>query len=72
MEWTSHNAGERYTTTQGTCQSTVWRDTTGQWTAVVSSEGLAVGQNSFASLEDAWAWCEAQLADLAAAGRCAQ
>ena len=72
MEWTGETADEHYTTTQGRCQGTVWRNLAGEWTAVVSSDGIAVGQHSFAALEDAWAWCEAQLADLAAAGRCAQ
>ena len=71
MAWTSNNAGQRYTTTQGRCQGSVWQDATDHWTAVVSANGLAIGQDSFTAVEDAQAWCEAQLEDLAAAGRCA-
>ena len=70
MEWTSDTTGQRYTITQGRCQGTVWQDATRHWTAIVNANGLALGQNSFTAVEDAQAWCEAQLADLTAAGRC--
>ncbi len=72
MEWTSDTTGRRYTTTQGSCQGTVWQNTTGQWTATVHSTGLDVGQRSCAALADAQAWCEAQITALVATGRCAQ
>ena len=70
MEWTSDTTGRRYTTTQGSCQGTVWQDATDLWTAIVSAHGLAVGQNSFTAVEDAQAWCEAEVAALTAAGWC--
>ena len=71
MEWTSDNAGERYTATQGSCQGLVWRESAGEWSALISREGTALHTNRFTTLEEAWAWCEAQLADLAAGGQCA-
>ncbi len=69
MDWIS-DTDQQYTTTQGTCQGMVWRNTGGSWKALVSRQGVAVGTNRFPTLEEAWAWCEAEIAALATAGRC--
>ncbi len=69
MDWIS-DTGQQYTTTQGTCQGIVWHNTGGSWKAIVSRQGVAVRTNRFMTLEEAQAWCETQLAVLAAAGRC--
>jgi hypothetical protein len=70
MEWTSDNGNQHYTTTQGSCQCVVWHHPDGDWAALISRDGHAVDQNWFPALEDAWAWCEARLAELAEVGRC--
>ena len=70
MEWTSDNGNQRYTTTHGSCQAVVWQLADGDWAALISREGHAVDQNWFPALEDAWAWGEARLAELAVVGRC--
>ena len=69
MDWIS-DTDQQYTTTQGTCQEIVWRSTSRTWKAIVSRQGVAVHTNRFMTLEEAQAWCETQLAALAAAGRC--
>ena len=66
MEWASDDAGERYTRTRNGYQATVWRDMAGGWEASVSRAGIAVTTNTFTTLEEAWSWCEQQLAARAA------
>ena len=70
MEWTSDNGSQRYTTRHGSCHAAVWQHPDGDWSALISRDGHAVDQKWFPALEDAWAWCEARLAELAATGRC--
>ena len=70
MEWISDNPGERSTTAQGRFQATVWQTKTGYWAASIKRDGAAVVQDTFNTVEFAWAWCEAQLTALAAAERC--
>ena len=70
MDWTADDAGERYSASQGTCQGHVWRESTGDWAARISHEAHTVDQNWFPVLDDARAWCEVRLAELAATGRC--
>ena len=70
MDWTSDNEGQTYTAQQDTCQALVWRTQPGEWRARVSWAGSAVGQVDFATLEAAQAWCEAEVAELTAAGWC--
>ena len=72
MEWTSDTGGQTYTTKQESCQALVWRTMSREWNVLVSGEGSAVGHETFTTLEDAQAWCEAQLAELAAAGQCSK
>ena len=71
MAWTS-DTDQQYTVAQGRCQGLVWQHLHGDWAALVSRDGRAVSQDNFPTLADAQAWCETQLAALAAAGRCAQ
>ena len=71
MEWTM-DTDHQYTVTQGTCQGLVWQHLRGDWAAIISRDGSTVSHDSFPTLEEAQAWCEAQLVALAAAGRCAQ
>ncbi len=70
MEWTSDTTSEKYTTMLGNCQGMVWQHPQGTWAALVSRDRSATAQNSFPSLEEAQAWCETRLEELAAAGRC--
>ena len=67
MDWTSDTAGELYSATQGSCQGLVWHNPMGGWKALVSRKGVAVQANQFATLEEAWAWCEPHLAALVTA-----
>ena len=59
----------RYTTTVGRYQATVWQTKTGHWGARVSRENAVVLQDTFNTLEETWAWCEAHLTALATADR---
>ena len=72
MNWTSDNGGQTYTAQQDSCEGLVWRTTSGEWRALVSWAGSAVGHATFTTLEDAQAWCEAHVADLSVIGRCTQ
>ncbi len=56
---------------QDSCQGLVWRTRSGEWRALVSWEGSAARHASFTTLEDAQAWCEAQIAELITISRCA-
>ena len=67
MEWTSDNPGQRYTTTKGRYEATVWQTTLGTWCARVCCVDAVEVQDTFNTLEYAWAWCEAQLTALVAA-----
>ena len=68
MEWNSDNPGQRYTTTKGRYEATVGQTEAGHWRARICCVGAVELQDTFNTLEDAWAWCEARLAELAAAG----
>ena len=72
MEWMSTNEGRTHTVRQDDCQALVWRMATGAWDALVIRQGRAVGHDRFVALQDAQAWCEAEIAALAATGPCAQ
>jgi hypothetical protein len=71
MEWTSDN-GQTYTAEQDSCQVRVWYSTVGEWKAFVRWAGSTARYASFTTREDAQAWCEAQLVELAAAGQCSK
>ncbi len=71
IDWTS-NGDHQYTVTRGPCQALVWQHVDGDWAAIVSLHGSAVSHDSFPTLEEAHAWCEGEIAALAAAGQCAQ
>ena len=70
MDWQTDTTRERFTLTQGTCQGLVWRPRHGDWTALVSRNGVALSHDTFTVLEDAQAWCETEITVLTAAGRC--
>ena len=67
MEWTSDHRGERYATTQGRYEAVVWQHAPGVWHARVCRDSAVEAQTTCPTLEDAWSWCEAQLAALVAA-----
>ncbi len=71
MEWTSNDSGQRYSARQDSCQGLVWPTRSGAWRACVRWEGSVAGHASFPTLEDAQAWCEAQVADRITTSRCA-
>ena len=66
MEWSSAEDTQTYTTINGSCRAMVWRHEGLQWTALVTEAGREAGHKRFAKLEDAWAWCESRIAELAA------
>ncbi len=70
MEWTM-DTDHQYTVTQGTYQGLVWQHLQGDWAGLISRDGSAVNQDTFPTLEETQAWCEAEIAARAAGGRCA-
>ena len=71
MEWQQDlTARERYTLAAGTCQARVWRTARHGWGAAVQYGIVDSATYGFRSLEDAQAWCLAELAQQRAQGRC--
>ena len=70
MNWRRNNGGQTYTAQQDNCQVLVWRTRSGEWRALVSWAGSAVGQADFATLAAAQAWWEVEVAELTVAGWC--
>ena len=64
MEWTSTKQDELYTSIQGDCRALVWCSSPGDWMALVSRAGRAVGDEHFTHREAAWTWCETRIAAL--------
>ncbi len=64
MEWSSAEDSQTYTTVHSDHRAMVWRHEGGRWTALVTKAGREAGHKHFAKLEDAWAWCEARIAEL--------
>ncbi len=59
--WIYDPANDRHILVAGDYQCRVWRATSGPWTAMISRQGVAVAHDHFPTLQDAQAWCEAQL-----------
>ena len=53
----------------GIYRCTVRRTTTGQWSAVISSQGQGADAYSFDTQAEAQAWCEARIVELTARQR---
>ncbi len=70
MKWTGDETTAIYTFTQGTCHAKVWYSPIDHWCAFISRAGSSIGQHSFTTVQDAQAWCEAQLSVHIADGRC--
>ena len=70
MEWIGDDVAQVYTLTQGTCHAKVWYSVTDHWSAFVHHAGGSIGQHSFTTVQDAQAWCEAQLSVHIADGHC--
>lgn len=62
MEWHDDPDGQAATLIAEPYRCRVWRSAEGTWAAMVSRRGDAEATYSYARLEDAQAWCEAQIA----------
>lgn len=64
--WLRGSKQRQYTLTVGLYQALVWYQTTGDWSALISRDNVAVTTNLFATLIDAQVWCETHLTELQA------
>jgi len=71
MEWTIDPITERPTLATGACTATVWNSRHSSYAATVTDNSMVTARDSFATLEDAQAWCLTKLAELRANGKCA-
>jgi hypothetical protein len=62
--WQRGSHQHQYTLTVGDYQALVWRQTTGDWAALISRDNVAVNNNTFRTLKDAQIWCETHLTEL--------
>ncbi len=63
MEWVHDPAEQAATLIQGEVRCRVWQTASGSWATLISVHGDATAAYSFATREQAQAWCEAQLAE---------
>ncbi len=70
MEWQKDSAAGTQNVQAGTCEAVVMQTTGGMWTAVVSRSGVEIAHDSFATLQDAQAWCEMHLTQYQAEKLC--
>ena len=63
MDWHDDTAHQVFTVIVEPYRCRVWRTALGTWTAVVSRRGGGTDASSFATPEDAKAWCEARVTD---------
>ncbi len=63
MDWHDDTAHQASTLIVERYRCRVWRMAAGTWTAVVSRQGGGTDAYSFATAEEAKAWCEAQVTD---------
>ena len=64
MHWTAAPSGRLFTLTVESCKAIVQRASSGEWIALISRNRAAVGHQRFFRLQEAQAWCEAQIAEL--------
>ena len=62
MNWKQDAINDAYPLSSGDSRCRVWR-MLGAWQAIVSHCGEATTGYNFKTVEDACAWCEAQIAD---------
>jgi hypothetical protein len=72
MEWTFGPATKAYTAELGGGHARVWRAPAGTWSARVTIHRYEQWRHGFHALEEAQAWCEAQLNQLVAQDRGSQ
>jgi hypothetical protein len=65
-KWQGGSGQQQYTLTVGDYQALVWYQTTGDWSALISRDNVAVNNNTFNTLKDAQIWCETHLTELQA------
>ena len=63
LDWHDDTAHQASTLIVEPYRCRVWRTALGTWTAVVSRQGGGTDASSFATAEEAKAWCEAQATD---------
>ena len=61
MDWHDDTAHQVFTVIVEPYRCRVWRTALGTWTAVVSRRGGGTDAYSFATAEEAKAWCEARV-----------
>jgi hypothetical protein len=64
MNWEHHLYGRSYMATANGYQAMIWKTTTGEWSALVSRQNVAVAHNQFLRLQDAQAWCGQQMTQM--------
>ncbi len=60
--WTPDAADDAYTLIADDIRCRVWRTTFGDWGAMISRRGIGTASYSFATVDEAKAWCEQQIA----------
>ena len=63
MDWHDDPGGQAATLIEGDARGRVWRTAADTWAALLSIRGDATAAYSFATREEAQAWCEAQVAE---------
>ena len=61
MEWREDEADHAFTLIVEPYRCRVWFTTLGNWAAVISHHGIATAAYNFPTLEEAQAWCAAQV-----------
>ncbi len=60
--WTYDASDNAYTLISGNVRCRVWYTSMGNWAAVTSDRGMTSAAYSFATADEAKAWCEQQMA----------
>ena len=69
MPWEYDASTQAYRLVSGSYRCTVRRTAVGPWLAVISWQGQGADAYSFDTLDEAQAWCETRVTELAASRR---
>ena len=61
VDWKHNPAEQTYTLIADSCRCLVWRTRLGTWAAVVTCNGEPIASYTFATAEEAKAWCEIEV-----------
>ncbi len=65
MDWRQGPFRRSYAITIGMSHALIWKTSKNQWSVSVSHDGSVIAQKMFTNVEDAQAWCEPRLAEIA-------